>query len=36
VLLILGSPGLPFGALLGAAGDFGLWLLGWPYLSDNL
>jgi Na+/proline symporter len=51
VLLILGSPGLPFGAilgallwrrhriwgaLLGAAGGFGLWLLGWLYLSDNL
>ncbi len=51
VLLILGAPGLPigalagaliwrrhrvWGALLGAAIGFGLWLLGWLYFSDNL
>jgi hypothetical protein len=30
--LILGSPGLPLGAIAG----FGLWLLGWLYFSDNL
>jgi hypothetical protein len=40
VLLILGPPGLPIGALAGALiwrrHRVGLWLLGWLYFSDNL
>jgi hypothetical protein len=51
VVLLLGSPGIPLGAIagalvwrrhrfwgagLGAAVGWSLWLLGWLYVTDNI